>query len=78
MAEEFGVEGEAFLGRGLEAAFPVEVAVGGDGAEVRVEDEVVGFAEPDTGLAIAYVMNQMEPGVFPGPKCLRLVAALYA
>ncbi|MCE9611751.1 MAG: beta-lactamase family protein [Chthoniobacter sp.] len=35
------------------------------------------FADPDTGLAFAYVMNQMEPGVFPGPKCLRLVAALY-
>ena len=35
-------------------------------------------ADPDTGLAFAYVMNQMEPGVFPGPKCLRLVAALHA
>ena len=34
------------------------------------------FADPDTGLAFAYVMNQMEPGVFPGPKALRLVAAL--
>ena len=36
------------------------------------------FADPDTGLAFAYVMNQMEPGVLPGPKCLRLIAALYA
>lgn len=36
------------------------------------------FADPDTGRSFAYVMNQMEPGVFPGPKCLRLVAALYA
>ena len=36
------------------------------------------FADPDTGLAFAYAMNQMEPGVFPGPKGLRLVAALYA
>ena len=36
------------------------------------------FADPDTGLAFAYVMNQMEPGVFPGPRCLRLVAALYS
>ncbi len=35
------------------------------------------FADPHTGLAFAYVMNQMEPGVFPGPKCLRLVEALY-
>jgi CubicO group peptidase (beta-lactamase class C family) len=36
------------------------------------------FADPDTGFSFAYVMNQMEPGVFPGPKALRLVAALYA
>ncbi len=36
------------------------------------------FADPDTSLSFAYVMNQMEAGVFPGPKCLRLVAALYA
>ena len=36
------------------------------------------FADPDTGLSFAYVMNQMEPGVFPGPKCLRLLAALSA
>ncbi len=36
------------------------------------------FADPDTGLAFAYVMNQMEPGVLPGPKGLRLIAALYA
>ena len=35
------------------------------------------FADPDTGTSFAYVMNQMEPGVLPGPKCLRLVAALY-
>ncbi len=36
------------------------------------------FADPDTGTAFAYVMNQMEPGVLPGPKCLRLIAALHA
>ena len=36
------------------------------------------FADPDTGLAFAYVMNQMEPGVLPGAKCLRLITALYA
>ena len=35
------------------------------------------FADPDRGLAFAYVMNQMEPGGFPGPKSLRLVAALH-
>ena len=36
------------------------------------------FADPDTGISFAYVMNQMEPGVLPGPKCLRLIAALCA
>ena len=36
------------------------------------------FADPENGIAFAYVMNQMEPGVFPGPKCLRLVEALFS
>ena len=36
------------------------------------------FADPESGLSFAYVMNQMEPGVLPGPKALRLVDALYA
>jgi hypothetical protein len=35
------------------------------------------FADPENGIAFAYVMNQMEPGVLPGPKALRLVDALY-
>jgi CubicO group peptidase (beta-lactamase class C family) len=35
------------------------------------------FADPDRTLSFAYVMNQMEPGVLPGPKSLRLVEALY-
>jgi CubicO group peptidase (beta-lactamase class C family) len=34
------------------------------------------FADPERCLAFAYVMNQMEPGVLPGPKSLRLVEAL--
>jgi CubicO group peptidase (beta-lactamase class C family) len=34
------------------------------------------FADPERRLSFAYVMNQMEPGVLPGPKALRLVAAL--
>lgn len=37
-----------------------------------------GFADPDNGLAFAYVMNQLESPVSPGPRCLRLVEALYA
>jgi CubicO group peptidase (beta-lactamase class C family) len=36
------------------------------------------FADPENRIAFAYVMNQMEPGVLPGPKSLRLVDAVYA
>ena len=36
------------------------------------------FADPEHRIAFAYVMNQMEPGVLPGPKALRLVEAVYA
>ena len=36
------------------------------------------FADPEHGISFADVMNQMEPGVFPGPKALRLIDALYA
>ncbi len=34
------------------------------------------FADPAHGLAFAYVMNQMQPGVLPNEKSLRLVQAL--
>jgi CubicO group peptidase (beta-lactamase class C family) len=37
----------------------------------------LGFADPDSGLGFAYVMNQMAPGVLPNPKSLRLIQALY-
>ncbi len=37
-----------------------------------------GFADPEQGLSFAYVMNQMETGVLPNPKSLRLVEALYS
>ncbi len=36
------------------------------------------FADPERGLAFAYVMNQMELGALPGEKTLSLVAALDA
>ena len=36
------------------------------------------FADPEHRISFAYVMNQMEPGVLPGPKSLRLIEALYA
>lgn len=35
------------------------------------------FADPDRRLGFAYVMNQMEPGVLPHAKALRLVDAIY-
>ncbi len=35
------------------------------------------FADPETGIGFAYVMNQMERSVFPTEKALRLVRALY-
>ena len=35
------------------------------------------FADPETGTAFAYVMNQMNYGVLPGRKALDLVAAWY-
>ncbi|MFL6539991.1 MAG: serine hydrolase domain-containing protein [Chthoniobacterales bacterium] len=36
------------------------------------------FADPENGIAFAYVMNQMEQSVLPNEKSLRLVDALYA
>jgi CubicO group peptidase (beta-lactamase class C family) len=35
------------------------------------------FADPDSHLSFAYVMNQMEPGLFPNQKSLGLVESLY-
>ena len=37
----------------------------------------LGFCDPKNGMAFAYVMNQMEPGVFPNAKSLRLVDYFY-
>jgi CubicO group peptidase (beta-lactamase class C family) len=37
----------------------------------------LGFADPETGLSFAYVMNQMEVGALPGPKSLGIIEALY-
>jgi CubicO group peptidase (beta-lactamase class C family) len=35
------------------------------------------FADPETGIAFAYVMNQMEQTLLPNEKSLRLVDAIY-
>ncbi len=37
----------------------------------------IAFADPDRRVSFAYVMNQMEPGVLPNQKSLRLIEALY-
>ena len=37
----------------------------------------LGFCDPKNRIAFAYVMNQMEQGVFPNQKSLRLVQYLY-
>jgi CubicO group peptidase (beta-lactamase class C family) len=36
------------------------------------------FADPETGIAFAYVMNQMEQSLLPNERSLRLVDAVYA
>ena len=35
------------------------------------------FADPDSGIGFAYVMNQMEQSLLPNEKSLRLVEAIY-
>jgi CubicO group peptidase (beta-lactamase class C family) len=37
----------------------------------------LGFCDPKNGVTFAYVMNQMEPGVFPNEKSLRLIDYFY-
>ncbi|MEY2529133.1 MAG: hypothetical protein QOJ05_1223, partial [Verrucomicrobiota bacterium] len=36
------------------------------------------FADPESGIGFAYVMNQMEQSLLPNDKSLRLVDALYS
>jgi CubicO group peptidase (beta-lactamase class C family) len=38
----------------------------------------LGFSDPENEVAFAYVMNQMEPGIFPNAKSLRLINHFYA
>jgi CubicO group peptidase (beta-lactamase class C family) len=37
----------------------------------------LGFCDPENRIAFAYVMNQMEPGLFPNAKSLRIVKHFY-
>ena len=36
------------------------------------------FADPETGIGFAYLMNQMELGVLPNDRCLGLADAFYS
>ena len=36
------------------------------------------LADPEAHVGFAYVMNQMQAGLPPGPRALRLLEALYA
>ena len=36
------------------------------------------FGDPDSGVSFAYVMNQMELSVLPGPKSIDMVRALFS
>ena len=35
------------------------------------------FADPENRIAFAYVMNQMELGVMPNAKSLRMIEVIY-
>ena len=61
------------LGRKMRQTFgPSLSAFGHPGA-----GGIHGFADPEHGLSFAYVMNQMELGVFPNRKALSLLEAVY-
>ena len=46
--------------------------------QAAVTSVLADIADPETGLAFAYVMNQMEPGVLPNEKSLSLLEAVLA
>lgn len=70
---------------------PINEAPGSDGGKLRQlygpsklayghpgAGGSLAFADPENGIAFAYVMNQMEVGALPGEKVQGLVSALYA
>jgi CubicO group peptidase (beta-lactamase class C family) len=38
----------------------------------------IGFADPGAHIGFGYTMNQMQPGMPPDPRALRIIDALYA
>ena len=67
MAEEFGDGGEGFLGHGVEAAFLVEQAVGGEDMKMRMEDEVIAEGV-DGGSGGEATAGQIEAGAEGVPQ----------
>jgi len=61
VAEEFGDGSEAFVRHGVEAAFLIEQAVGGEDMKMRMEDEVIAEGVDGSGSGDATV-RQTEAG----------------
>ena len=38
----------------------------------------IGFADPGAHIGFGYTMNQMQPGMPPDPRAIRMIDALYA
>jgi CubicO group peptidase (beta-lactamase class C family) len=64
------VSGGGHKFRGLFGPSPLAFGQPGAGGSLA-------FADPKNKVAFAYVMNQMEPGLLPNPKSLRLIRLVY-
>jgi len=64
------ISGAGHKFRGLFGPSPLAFGQPGAGGSLA-------FADPKNNVAFAYVMNQMEPGLLPNPKSLRLVRLVY-
>ena len=64
------ISGAGHKFRGLFGPSPLAFGQPGAGGSLS-------FADPKNNVAFAYVMNQMDPGLLPNPKSLRLVRLVY-
>jgi CubicO group peptidase (beta-lactamase class C family) len=73
-----GFELEQGIGLGFWRSSPV-TPFGGDGSFGHGgAGGSYGFADPELGLAVGYVMNQMSAGVLGDPRARGIVKAVYA